>query len=117
MKLSTWATVLDWYPAKTRKAILMKIPTKVLERIIPVLHIDFRMIFPQRTWSIEFLDRYLKPEWTDIWDHISIWYTLPKWFCEKHINWLNYHDLVHCQTLPKEFYNRHKCRVNWTVKK
>lgn len=116
MKLSTWLLVLEWYPVQIRKAVLLKLQTKTLERLMPVLPIDFRTIFTERTWSIQFLDTFLKPEWTDIWDHISILYELPETFCEKHINWLNYHSLVHCQHLSKKFYERHKRRVNWLVR-
>ena len=105
--------VLMWLPRKARIACILRMPSRWIEDNFEVLPISFIDIFYQRTWSLEFLERVLLPEDSEMWDHISTWYTLPESFCERNIDWLNFHDLVYNQTMSHRFYLHHQEKFDW----
>lgn len=70
-------------------------------------------IFYDHTWSLEFIERVLRPEHTELWDYVSVYYELTDEFCDRNIDWLNFYELVYSQTLSREFYMQHAHRIDW----
>jgi hypothetical protein len=107
------AEVLAWLPERSRAECVLRMPQSWIERHFEELPIRIKDIFFQRTWSLKFLERVLPPEATDLWDHVSAWYDLTDSFCERNIDWLNFHDLVYSQNLSREFYISNADRIDW----
>jgi hypothetical protein len=114
MNVAIIAKLLARLPPRKIKACVLEMPTTWIEQHIAELPIKFKDIFYQRTWSLDFLETQLRPEDVDMWDHISIWYSLTEEFCEANIEWLNFHDLYYSQgDLSAEFYKKHSARIDW----
>lgn len=107
------ALVLEWFPENIKVACVLSRPQKWIENNFDRLPIKIEDIFHQRTWSLDFVQRVLLPEHTDMWDHVSTYYSLTVPFCDKNIDWLNFHDLVYNQSLGRNFYIRHKEKIDW----
>lgn len=55
-------------------------------------------------WSLDFLERHLSYEDTEIWDYISSWYELPFDFCKRNIDHLDLDALEKIQLdIPKKW--------------
>lgn len=106
-------SILELLSENLKIDIICKMSTKWIEKNINELPIRFIDIFYQKKWSLEFLECILEPTDVEMWDYISIFYTLTQKFCENNIDWLNFHDLVHCQNLPTKFYIKHISRIDW----
>jgi hypothetical protein len=107
-------SVLEWLPEKQRARCVRGMPRKWIEKNFAcIAGVAFKDIFYEHTWSFDFLEQNLRPEDVDMWDHISTWYTLTDSFCERNVEWLNFHELVYSQALSRSFYLRHLDRVDW----
>lgn len=104
---------LEWLPIKIRKKCIDRMSTRWIEDNIQDLPINIKDIFYIRTWSFDFIETNLEPEHTDMWDHVSTWYTLTDAFCERNIDWLNFYELVYSQCLSHNFYINHIHKIDW----
>ena len=100
-------------PVRLQKRVVEKLPTRFTEINFPRLMVPLETIFYIKTWSLDFLEQHMKPEQTELWDHISVWYVLTEEFCERNIDWLNFYELFYSQTLSKKFYTEHSDRIDW----
>ena len=107
------ATLLEYLPERSRAECVLKMSQRWIEENFEDLPVPIEDIFHQRTWSLDFLERVLRPEHVDLWDHVSVWYTLTDEFCERNIDWLNFHEIVYSQNLSREFYIKHADRIDW----
>ena len=108
--------LMKWLPQNTKIKVLSKMPTSWIEENFHRLNIQLKDIFYKKTWSLEFLTDILPKDETDLWDYISQFYTLDEEFCEKNIDFLNFHNLYEFQNLPRMFYFQHKTKIDWIPK-
>jgi hypothetical protein len=107
------AQVLELLPETSRVECVLRMSQRWIETHFEDLPIKIEDIFHQRTWSLDFIERTLGPEHTELWDYVSVWYTLTESFCQRNIDWLNFHELVYSQNLTREFYIKHADRIDW----
>jgi hypothetical protein len=107
------ALVLELLPEEARVKCVLRMSQRWIETHFEDLPVKIEDIFYQRTWSLDFVERVLRPEHTDLWDYVSVWYSLTDSFCDRNIDWLNFHELVYSQNLSREFYIRHAERIDW----
>lgn len=106
-------TVLDFLPLRLRVKCIARMPKIWIEEYFDQLGVSISDIFYKKTWSFDFIEHHLRPEHTDMWDHISVWYVLTENFCERNIEWLNFYELYYSQALSKRFYSKHIDRIDW----
>lgn len=112
----TIGKIVAWFPQNVKTRLYNKMSKPWIERHFQDLCIDIESVFYKRTWSLDFIERTLRPEQTELWDHVSVWYTLNEQFCERNIEWLNFYELVYSQALNKDFYLRHLDKIDWIPK-
>ena len=109
--------LIIWIPQSIKIKAVCKMPTSWIEHNFEKLNVSLKDIFHKKTnWTLEFLGTYLTSEETELWDYVSEFYTLDKHFCEKYIDYLNFHILFETQLLPNSFFFKYKDKMTWVPK-
>ena len=107
--------IYKFLPYKVAISAIRMHRQSVIEENLHLTNIDITDIFYDHTWSNKFIERNLKPEHTQFWDHISVWYEINTNFARRNIDHLNLHNLYMYQNLPNSFFLKYVDRIDWVA--